>query len=191
MIFDFRRDITVMEPLMIKNEVVELTDEYKYLGMTIDNKFNWDRNLEAITRKANQRLYFLRKLKSFRVDKKIMNIFYTSSIQSLISFGIICYGGNLNMSHIKKLNRIIKNASQIMNSHNRSFFELYNDATSKKANTILEDTNHPLHSEYIKSTRSHRLLSKKARTDRYKNSFIPTSTRLLQQNTPRTPKSPT
>ena len=182
MIFDFRRSKPAIPPLKIKDETVEVTTTYKYLGLTIDNKISWEDHVSTIIKKVNQRLYFIRKLKSFNVDTQIMETFYIMAIQSVISFGITCYGGNLGKQHEKRLDRVVRKASRIVNSQFSAFIDLYNGNTIKIAEKILKDSNHPLHNEYDISERSRRLISKTARTSRYLNSFIPTSTRLLQSH---------
>ncbi len=91
MIFDFRRGAETHDPLTINNCIVERVNEYKYLGTVVDDQLNWNRNTETIYSKANQRLYFLRKLKKFHVDRSILRLFYQSLIQSVLTFNLILY----------------------------------------------------------------------------------------------------
>lgn len=63
--------------------------QYKYLGTVIDEKPNVDANTDAICKKANQRLFFLRKLRSFNVDMTLMKMLYSSFIES-VSFIFYC-----------------------------------------------------------------------------------------------------
>ena len=189
-IFDFRSKKTSPPSLFIKGEEVEITDSYKYLGMTIDDKFTWNKHLDTIVKKANQRLYFLRKLRSFNIDKAVMSIFYSSTIESLILFGIVCYGGNIAKYQIARIDSAIKRAAKIINTDSPFFNELYTAAVLNKAKYIMEDNSHLLSKEFETSSRSGRLISKRARTNRYRNSFIPLSIRLLQSMSTR-PQQPT
>ena len=132
--------------------------------------------------KLHQRLYFLRKLRSFNVDKSIMVTFYSSTVESIFVFGIVCYGGNISKYQILKINRTIKRAGKIINQQLPLFEDLYTTSAVKKAKEIIEDTSHILNKEYETSDRSGRLLSKRSRTNRYKNSFVPVTTRLLQSS---------
>jgi len=172
----------VVPPLYIKGEQVEVTETYRYLGLTIDNKLTWNSHLDSLLKKANQRLYFLRKLRSFNVDKSIMVTFYSSTVDSIFLFGIVCYGGNISKYQILKINRTIKRAGKIINQQLPLFEDLYTTSAVKKAKEIIEDTSHILNKEYETSDRSGRLLSKRSRTNRYKNSFVPVTTRLLQSS---------
>ena len=44
MCIDFRRDPPPQTDTVIHDNAVEMVDEYKYLGTTIDNKLRWDRH---------------------------------------------------------------------------------------------------------------------------------------------------
>ena len=71
MVIDFRRKKMPSQPLRIRGEVVE---DYKYLGMVIDNRLDWKSNTEAVYKKEMSRLYFLRKLRSFNVCSKMLEM---------------------------------------------------------------------------------------------------------------------
>lgn len=81
-IFDFRRTYkpTSHEPLIIHNRPIDQVSDYKYLGTVIDNKLKFARNSEVVSRKANRRLYFLRKLWEFGVDNRILILFFFTSL---------------------------------------------------------------------------------------------------------------
>ncbi|KAI3376819.1 hypothetical protein L3Q82_000394 [Scortum barcoo] len=53
-------------------EVVEEVEDYKYLGVVIDNRLDWKSNTEALYKKGMSRLYFLRKLRSFNVGSRMV-----------------------------------------------------------------------------------------------------------------------
>ena len=61
---------------MYKGEVVDRVSTRKYLGATFDNKLCWNKNVSCIIKKANARLYCLRKLRSFGVSTSLLAIFY-------------------------------------------------------------------------------------------------------------------
>ena len=46
---------------------VEVVSTYKYLGVHLDNKLDWSANTDAVYKKGQSRLYFLRRLRSFNV----------------------------------------------------------------------------------------------------------------------------
>ena len=153
LIFDFRIKKPDMTPLMVKNELVEIQDTYKYLGLTIDNKFSWYAHVETLVKRLNQRLYFLRKLRSLYVNRPILQIFYNSTMVSIITFGISCYGSNLGVGLKNKIDRIIKHASRVIGIAPVYFDTLYINHVMKKADSIRSDNSHPLRCEYVTSNR--------------------------------------
>jgi len=62
MVIDFRRNASVHECLVINAEEVEKISQYKYLGTIIDSRLDFGENVNLIYKKANSRLYHLRKL---------------------------------------------------------------------------------------------------------------------------------
>ena len=49
--------------------------------------------------------FFLKKLKSFHVNESILKMFYQALIQSVITFGISCWGGNITEGDKQKINK--------------------------------------------------------------------------------------
>ena len=104
---DFRKNSPTPVPLTIKDDTVEIVTSYRYLGVTLDSQLKWTENTISVQKKAAQRLYFLRKLKSFRVEKTILELFYKSIVQSTITYCLSCTIGNLSAENKKLINKMI------------------------------------------------------------------------------------
>ena len=91
MVIDFRKKRTPSQPLRIGGEEVEVVEDYKYLGVTINNRLDWKSNTEAVYKKGMSRLYFLRKLRSFNVCSKMLEIFYQSVVP--VFFSLLLFAG--------------------------------------------------------------------------------------------------
>ena len=91
LVFDFRRNQKDIELVVINGGEIDIVTEHKYLGTYIDNQLNWNVNTRKLCSKANQRIYFLRKLKLFNIDRDIMMLFYHSVIQSVVMFCSIAW----------------------------------------------------------------------------------------------------
>lgn len=63
---------------------MEVVKSYKYLFVHLDNRLDWRCNIEAVYRKGQSRLYFLRKLTPFNVHRKMLHIFYQSVVASAV-----------------------------------------------------------------------------------------------------------
>ena len=127
-------------------------------------------------------MYFLRKLKSFQVDNTILQLFYSSALQSIFTFCLICWGGNTKICDKDKIEKIIKRASRISNFTFEDFNSIYSRLCNKKVLAILKDESHPLNKQIIFSERSGRPLSIRSNRERYTSSFLPSAVRLLQSN---------
>ena len=88
LIFDFRHCNISHVPLSIDNSIVEICDNFKYIGITFDCKLKWSNHCTLIVSKCKQRLFFLRLLNSFGVKNDILHVFYISMIESIICYNI-------------------------------------------------------------------------------------------------------
>ena len=89
------KDPTLMRPVQIDSENVEQVDSFKYLGTVLDKNFKFCDHVDFICKKANQRMYLIRKLKSFDVDTHILELVYRSLVLSILSFNIVTWYGCL------------------------------------------------------------------------------------------------
>ena len=78
MIIDFRRSRTSPTPISIKNCDVQRVNEYKYLGVIIDDKLSWSSQIDKIVTSLKPRLYCLRKMNSFNLRSEILWMLFNS-----------------------------------------------------------------------------------------------------------------
>ena len=175
MVIDFRRKKMPSQPLRIRGEVVEEVEDYKYLGVVIDNRLDWKSNTEAVYKKGMSRLYFLRKLRSFNVCSKMLEIFHQSVAASVIVFAAVCWGSSIRASDTNRLDKIIKKAGSVLGLRLESFETVVERRTLNKLLSIMDNDQHPLHHtvDRQRSTFSHRLLLLRCRRDRYRKFFLP------------------
>ena len=179
-VLDFRKGDKKHYPIIIKNEEVQIVDNHKYIGITVSNNLSWSEHISNIFTKLNQRMYFLRKLNSFNVDNTILQLFYSSALQSIFTFCLICWGGNIKVCDQEKIEKLIKRASKISNFTFEDFNTIYSKLCHKKVLNILKDKSHPLNTQIIFSERSGRPLSIRSNRERDTSSFLPSAVRLLQ-----------
>ena len=182
MIVDFRTRKEPIQPLVIKGEEVRQVSAYKYLGTTIDDKLDWTPNVDACLKKANQRLFFLRKLRQFKVSGTILHLFYRSVIQSILLYNQLCYFESAKAEDVERLEKVTKKAEKIIGQEVTSLKDIHECTCLEKAKGILNDSSHPLHDIIVsqKSKRgTERYLSFRCRTERFCKSFVPTAIRSL------------
>ena len=76
------------------------------MGVVIDNRLDWKSNTEAVYKKGMSRLYFLRKLRSFEVCTKMLEIFYQSVVSSTIFFAAVCWGSSIRATDTNRLEKL-------------------------------------------------------------------------------------
>lgn len=172
------------EPLteiMLCDQTVEIVKTFKYLGIMIDCKLNFSDNVALICKKANQRLFLLRKLKEFCVSKAVLQRVYTGLIESVLGYNITVWFGRVTSANKVKLDRIIRVAGKIIGLKQKSVAQLYQIAVQRKALIITRDTTHPLNHvfELLPSRRRYR--TPKATKAIYKQTFVPNAISLLNK----------
>ena len=61
-------------------EAVEVVEEHKYLSIFLDNRLAWRCSTDAVHEKGQSRLYFFRKLRSFKTHMEVRLIERTQVI---------------------------------------------------------------------------------------------------------------
>ena len=176
---DLRRHVSGKDVTSIKGQTVECVESYKYLGTIMDSKLTFVANCESVYKKANQRLHCLRKLSSFHVDKRLLSMFYRCFIESIISFCLVSWFGNLPLKNKNSLNQIVRWASKLIGEQQLNLDSLYEGQLRRLAGSILGDASHPLHGEFQPLPSGRRFKMPAFKTKRYRCSFIPSATKAL------------
>ena len=179
-VVDFRTTTkTPTLPLYINGSEVEIVETFRFLGTHISSDLSWEHNATQITKKAQQRLYFLRRLKSFGVSKDIMTHFYRAVIESILTFSITVWFANTDEKDRAKLNKVVRTASQIIGTDLPPLDVLYHDRTLNKAKAIVRDPTHPANNLFQLLPSGRRYRSMRTRTNRFRDSFYPTAINIM------------
>ncbi|KAI3358148.1 hypothetical protein L3Q82_003149 [Scortum barcoo] len=95
-VVSFQRGHTQHHPLTIDGAAVERVSSTKFLGVHISDDLSWTTNTASLAKKAQQRLYFLRKLKRASAPPPIMTTFYRGTIESILTSLHHCLGRELH-----------------------------------------------------------------------------------------------
>ena len=160
----------------------------KYLATIVDSKLDRTANVDSCSKKATQRLHFLRKLRSFRVNENILLLFYQSVVRNVLLYNQVCYYNNVKTAGAEKLERVIGTAQVIRHHHLESPTMIYETTSVRKLRRIVADSNHLLHpllSQYAPSRESSgRRICLKSRSNRLGNPFVPTAIHRYSQLMP-------
>ncbi|KAK3521338.1 hypothetical protein QTP70_003458 [Hemibagrus guttatus] len=145
MVVDFRRAQSDHSPLFIDGSPVEIVKSTKFLGVHLAENFTWSLNTTSITKKAQQHLYFLRRLRKAHLPPPILTMFYRGTIKSNLSSCITAWFGNCTVSDRKTLQWIVRTAEKIIGVSLTSITDMYTTRCIRKANNIVDDLTHPSH----------------------------------------------
>ncbi|KAK3560673.1 hypothetical protein QTP86_014520, partial [Hemibagrus guttatus] len=82
MVVDFRRAQSDHSLLFIDGSPVEIVKSTKFLGLHLTEDLTWSLNTTSISKKAQQRLYFLQILRKAHLPPPILTMFYRGTIES-------------------------------------------------------------------------------------------------------------
>ncbi|KAK3543061.1 hypothetical protein QTP70_010551 [Hemibagrus guttatus] len=72
-------------PLFTGGSSVEIVKSTKFLGVHLAENLTWSLNTSSISKKAQQRLCFLRRLRKAHLPPPILTMFYRGTIESILS----------------------------------------------------------------------------------------------------------
>ena len=173
-IVDFRKKRNTKMPVVINGQEVEQVEEFKFLGTHIAKDLKWQDNVLDIAKKAHQRLYFLRSLKSFAVHEQILVSFYRAIIESILTRSITVWFGAACKKDLKRLNSVVRAAGKIIGTDLPSLDSLYLERTRKRLTSIMQDSCHPANELFV-LLRSGRRLKTFYGHKRFINSFYPSA----------------
>ncbi|TWW56167.1 putative RNA-directed DNA polymerase from transposon BS [Takifugu flavidus] len=90
-VIDFSRKASHTAPVNIQGLDIEIVEEYKYLGVHLNNKLDWTHNTDALYKKGQSRLHLLRRLRSFGVCRTLLRTFYDSVVALVIFYAVVCW----------------------------------------------------------------------------------------------------
>ena len=128
------------------NSTMTAVESFRFLGTTISQDLKWDIYIDSIVKKAQQRLYFLRQLRKFNLPQELLKQFYSSIIESVLCTSVSVWFSSATKSDLRRLQRVVRTAEQIIGTTLPSLQELYSSRVSKRAGKITLDPSHPAHS---------------------------------------------
>ncbi|KAK3548116.1 hypothetical protein QTP70_004887 [Hemibagrus guttatus] len=157
MVVDFRRAQSEHSPLNINGSNVEIVKSTKFLCVHLADDLTWSLNTSSITKKAQQRLYFLRRLRKAHLPLLILTTFYRGTIKSILSSCITVWFGNCTASDRKSLQQIMRTAEKIIGVSLPSITDMYTVHCIRKAKRIVDDPTHLSHTLFtlLPSRKSH------------------------------------
>lgn len=102
-------------------------------------------------------------------------------IESILTYNIVSWYGNLTLKQKNKLSQIINQANKITGQKQQPLQSLFDHFMGKMAIAIFKDNTHPLHSAFELLPSGRRLKIPLARKNVYKRSFLPLAVIILNR----------
>ena len=118
----------------------------RYYPMQILLRIKWSINADIILKKAQQRLFFLRLLRHFRVSQELLVKFYRAVVESVLTLSITAWYGNTTAVDRRRLNRVVNTATKITRAKLPTLDGLYRSRVLRRARCIIQDEYHPANS---------------------------------------------
>ena len=108
-----------------------------------------------------------------------MYMYIDMYIESVLSFNIITWYGNVSGKNKVKLARVVNTASKLIGNNQKQLSSIYKDALKRKSTQILYDPAHPLNQAFQKLPSGRRLKVPLAKQNIFKKSFVPSAILIL------------
>ncbi|KAL6107434.1 uncharacterized protein ACO6RY_11070 [Pungitius sinensis] len=181
MVVDFRKNAAPPSPLTLCDSPFTTVDSFRFLGSIITQDLKWELNIRSITKKAQQRMFFLRQLKKFDLPKTMMVHFYTSIIECILCSSITVWYAAATAKDKGRLQRVIHSAERVIGCNLPSLQDLFAARTLKRARKIVADPSHPGHELFVPLPSGRRLRCIRTKTSRHANSFFPSAVGLINR----------
>eukprot|EP00061_Rhincodon_typus_P004692 g23199.t1 len=129
--------------IYINGTEVERVKGIKFLGVTITNNLSWTSHADVTVKKAQQCLFFHRRLRKFHMSIRSLTNFYRCTIESILSGCITAWYGNCSARDDKKLQKVVRTAQTITEANLLSMDSIYTARCRRKAANIIKGPSHP------------------------------------------------
>ena len=198
MIFNPTRKKQFTTNLTLKGDPVEVVDRYKSLGIILSSDLKWNLNTEKIVKSANMRMKILHTAAKFTSNISDLKIIYNQYIRSVLEYGSNVWHSGLTISNQNDIERLQRSAVKIILKDN---YQSYKEGLKflnmdslihRREKMLLSFSKKCLKIENMKmlfpkkNTRDtinkSKFIVNKCKSERYKNSAVPTMQKLLNVN---------
>ena len=181
MIFTTKREKPDVPILTIDGNAISISDEVKYLGLTIDSNLRFDKQADFVISKAKQRMYVLRKFYALGAESKLITQLYKSFIESKILHCIILYFDHLYSNQKAEMRDILLASKRYGVSIDYTLDSLISDRAKNYVLNIFHNESHFVH-DILDKLPSGRLRTHKVRANIGRVSFYTKMIKIINDN---------
>ena len=197
MIFNPARTRDFYPKFFFNNDELEIVEETKLLGLIVRSDLAWTSNTEYIVKRANKKLWCLRRLKSLGAETADLKDVYIKQIRCLLEYAVAVWQPSLTNEDRIKIERVQKSALSIIlgqkyKSYESALLELNLETLVRRRVNLcqkfaMKAQKHPKFTKWFKSNDKRSVKRSKTpqfcdvyfRTERFKRSPISYLTSIL------------
>ncbi len=164
--------------------VVEVVSSVKFLGVQITDSLTWTANIASLVKRAQQRLFCLRRMRRAHFPSPILSTVYKGIIESILTSCISVWSGDCKASDWRSVQRVVRTAEKIIGSSLPSIQDLAHNRCLSRAQNIVKDPTHPHYGLFTLLPSGKRFRSIRCRTVSFCKSFFLQAIRLLNLKWP-------
>ena len=113
-VFNPCRSLDFMPNMCLDGQELEVVEEIKLLGLIVRSDMKWISNTENMAKKANKRLWLLRRLKNLGANNSQLVDVYSKLIRCILELAVPAWQGSITQSEKQDIERIQKSACHII-----------------------------------------------------------------------------
>ena len=117
--YNFTRKYSFTPHLTFDDEELEIIYSTKLLGVYLTSDGKWDMNTEHIVTKANQKLWFLKRLKHLGASRDTLIEIYNLFVRQPLELACPLWTSGLTKSNINKIEKIQRRVTDIIIGENQ------------------------------------------------------------------------
>ena len=191
---------SIMPLLQLEKSELEVVEELKLLGIILRSDLKWSSNTEYIVKKANSRLWQIRRLKNLGADADNLLDVFIKQVRSVLELAVPAWQSSITQADKIDIERVQRSALHIVLGNEYVSYKLalqkFNLDTLEQRRVKLcltfakKAEEHPKHHNWFKlndntvNTRQYKMkyCDVKARLTRFKNSPLSYLTRILNEH---------
>ena len=103
-----------MPRIALGNQELEVVEETKLLGLIIRSDMKWITNTQNMIKKANKRLWIIRRLKNLGASHQDLVNVFTKQVRCILELAVPAWQGSITLAEKQDLERVQKTACHII-----------------------------------------------------------------------------
>ena len=114
MVFNPCRSLDFQPELKLGGDQLEVVEEMRLLGVTLQSDLKWSKNTTDIVKRASNRLWIVRRLKELGAEPPELIDMYTKQCRTILEYAVPAWQGSITMQEKQDIERVQKVALRII-----------------------------------------------------------------------------